>query len=63
MKQLVEVSRNVHNFKAHFPQAVVVVVVVVVVVAADSAQVGDSVDGSVDDDDGGILVDGLERII
>ena len=46
-----------HNFKAHFPQAVVVVV------AADSAQVGDSVDGSVDDDDGGILVDGLERII
>ena len=51
-----------HNFKAHFPQAVVVVVVVVVV-AADSAQVGDSVDGSVDDDDGGILVDGLERII
>ena len=62
MKQLVEVSRNVHNFKAHFPQAVVVVVVVVVV-AADSAQVGDSVDGSVDDDDGGILVDGLERII
>ena len=52
-----------HNFKAHFPQAVVVVVVVVVVVAADSAQVGDSVDGSVDDDDGGILVDGLERII